>query len=128
MKCSWAAERSLSSEARHFAMKSPGVMAFGSGVGMVVSWVFLVLPAGGVIIRCVESWACRQSGTPGGEIRAYRLLAAVPKLGTRPSPREVFDSPCVAFGRATLTRVVVPVFPLTYCRASIVRGFSPSRE
>ncbi len=48
MKCSWAAERSLSSEARHLAMNSPGVMALGSGVGMVVSWVFLVLPAGGV--------------------------------------------------------------------------------
>ena len=39
MKCSWAAERSLSSEARHLAMNSPGVIAFGSGVGMVVSWV-----------------------------------------------------------------------------------------
>ncbi len=68
MKCSWAAERSLSSEARHFAMNSPGVMAFGSGVGMVVSWVRHVLPAGGVIIRCVESWAC-------GECRAAALGA-----------------------------------------------------
>ena len=60
MKCSWAAERSLSSEARHLAMKSPGVMAFGSSVGMVVSWVSFVSPAGGVIIRCVESCACRE--------------------------------------------------------------------
>ena len=37
---------------------------------MVVSWVSHVLPAGGVIIRCVESCACRQLGTPDGAIGA----------------------------------------------------------
>ena len=86
MKCSWAAERSFSSEARHLAMNSPGVMAFGSGVGMAVSWVFLVLPAGGVIIRCVESCACRQLGRrvvklgPTGCWRRSRSWGRVPAL------------------------------------------------
>ena len=64
MKCSWAAERSLSSEARHFAMNSPGVMAFGSGVGMVVSWVSSCF-AGGVIIRGGGECAGRQIGDAG---------------------------------------------------------------
>ena len=68
-------------------MNSPGVMAFGSAVGMVVSWVSHVLPAGSVIIRCVESWACRQLGTPDGAIGAGWTTA-----GDKP-PRYIFPSP-----------------------------------
>ena len=98
MKCSWAAERSLSSEARHLAMNSPGVMAFVSGVGIVLSLVSVVLPAGGVIIRGGGECAGRRFGTPDGETRAYWLLAALPKLGTNPS--------------ATLTTAVVPGFSI----------------
>ena len=43
-----------------FGDELAGCDGFGSGVGMVVSWVRHVLPAGGVIIRCVESWARRE--------------------------------------------------------------------